>query len=80
MLEDTNGDGKVTFDEAMAYQQSKASSSTSATSTSTDAASATSTDTQSDRKVLQQIMQLVRAYGVSGDSGETSSSRLSISA
>ncbi|MFA9440585.1 EF-hand domain-containing protein [Uliginosibacterium sp. sgz301328] len=73
---DTNGDGKVTFDEAMTYQQTKASSST----TNADASGSANTDAQSDRKVLQQIMQLVRAYGASDESGYTSSARLSVSA
>lgn len=69
---DTDGDGKVTAKEAMAYEKSKDSSS----STSTDGTTA-----QSEASVMHKIMQLVHAYGLQGDSSEAqTSSLLSVSA
>jgi len=61
---DTNSDGKVSFQEAMAYDQSTSTSSTS----STTAASSTSTTTVSstdktDAQIFRQIMDLMRSYG-----------------
>lgn len=64
---DANGDGKVTFQEAMAYKQSQGDT-TSASNSGTDTASAASaagTTTASDNvaaRVLRQMMQLLAAY------------------
>ncbi|MDP8568740.1 EF-hand domain-containing protein [Methylophilus aquaticus] len=66
---DTDGDGKVTRDEAMAYQQSQNGDSTSVSS-------ATSTQSTSS-KALEQIAKLIKSYGLDGD---TSSSSLSTAA
>lgn len=60
---DTDSDGKVSFQEAMAYDQSSASSSTST-------ASASST---SEAQLMLQIMKLVQAYGLFGENDESSS-------
>lgn len=69
---DTDGDGKVTAKEAMAYEKSKDSSS----STSSD-----STTAQSEASVMHKIMQLVHAYGLQANSSESqASSLLSVSA
>ena len=68
---DANGDGKVSAQEAMAYEQSKSSASTSSTSTSDSSSSSTSTDTSA--KVLQQIMQLLQAYNTDNNSNSGSS-------
>ena len=66
---DTNGDGKVSFKEAMAYKEEQSGSSTSS-------ASATTQQVGSDEnQVMQRIMQLVQAYGRSDES--TASSLLS---
>lgn len=68
---DTNQDGKVSFQEAMAYDSSsKTGTSTSSIST---ASTSTTTDTQSDSQVadariFRQIMELMRAYGDSDSS------------
>lgn len=66
---DTDGDGKVTFQEAMAYDQST-SSGTSDSTTSTASASASS-----EAQLMSQIMKLAEAYGLfahrSGSSGVT---------
>lgn len=66
---DTDGDGKVTFQEAMAYDQSTGSgASDSATSTASASAS-------SEAQLMSQIMKLAEAYGLfaqrSGSSGVT---------
>lgn len=64
---DADGDGKVTFSEAMAYQESQQSTSSSAaanTNTVTaasDSSSSTSTST-SQAEILHRIMQLMDAY------------------
>ena len=72
---DTNGDGKVSATEAMAYEQSTQSS-TSGNSTSTGSASSSS---QTDAMLAQRLMELIRAYG--GDSTTSAaSSVLSVSA
>lgn len=60
---DTDSDGKVSFQEAMAYD--KASESTSGTDTST--ATATTTANNSDAEVMMKIMQLMHAYGTGQD-------------
>ena len=72
---DTNGDGKVSATEAMAYEQSTQSS-TSGNSTSTGSASSSS---QTDAMLAQRLMELMRAY--SGDSTTSAASGvLSVSA
>jgi Ca2+-binding EF-hand superfamily protein len=75
---DTDGDGKVSFTEAMAYQNSNSttSSSTASTASSTTSTSATSS---TDSQVMLQIMRLMQAYGHGGDSSLTGS-QLSVSA
>lgn len=68
---DSDGDGKVTRKEAMAYDQSvngtsSASSSTgtvASTSSSSSSSSGTSTSSNSDTAVLSQILKLMQAYG-----------------
>ena len=72
---DADGDGKVTFAEAQAYNS--ASESTSETASSTSASSA-----NSDAQVMFKIMQLVHAYGSFNDNSSESalSSLLSVSA
>ena len=69
---DNNGDGKVTREEAMAYEQS-ASTSTSATTTASTASTASSAS--SDAEIMKRIMDLVHAYGRSGSNTTTSFSQ-----
>lgn len=72
---DTNGDGKVSATEAMAYEQSTQSS-TSGSSTQTGS---TSSSSQTDAMLAHRLMELMRAYG--GDSATSAaSSVLSVSA
>lgn len=66
---DTNQDGKVSSQEAMAYQQSNNAQATATSST-------TSTDSTSEAAIMRRIMDLVQAYG----SGSNTASGLSVSA
>lgn len=79
---DADGDGKVTFQEAMTYQQSVSDSSSTTTGVQSDLS--TGTDTL-QAEVLRRMMQLMAAYGGYGANsiiGDTSSlvSSLSVSA
>ena len=69
---DTNGDGKVSNAEAMAYDQSSTSST----------ASATDSTTSSDLAIMKRIMELMNAYALnsSTDSNNSAASALSVSA
>ena len=69
---DTNADGKVSNSEAMAYDQSSASST----------ASATDSTTSSDLAIMKRIMELMNAYALtsSTDSNSSVASTLSVSA
>jgi len=78
---DTDGDGKVSLNEAMAYDQSQKNSSTSSSSTSSDTATASTTsqtDVGVNMKLMHQIMELVRMY--SSTDGSSSTSNVSESA
>jgi Ca2+-binding EF-hand superfamily protein len=75
---DTNGDGKVSMQEAMAYDQSTKSS-TSTASTDTSTGSATSTSSQNDAALMHKLMELARAYGAGSEGTGSSSGSLAIS-
>jgi Ca2+-binding EF-hand superfamily protein len=75
---DTNGDGKVSMQEAMAYDQSTKSS-TSTASTETSTGSATSTSSQNDAALMHKLMELARAYGAGSEGTGSSSGSLAIS-
>jgi Ca2+-binding EF-hand superfamily protein len=62
---DADGDGRVTFKEAMALEQ--ASSSSSSTSSSTSASTSTT-----EAQLMQQIMKLAQAYGLFAQRDEAS--------
>jgi Ca2+-binding EF-hand superfamily protein len=68
---DTNGDGKVSFMEAMVYELKTSSSDSSSSSTSTDAISSAS-GSDLNAKVMSQIMKLMQAYGVGNDQNNNS--------
>lgn len=65
---DSDGDGKVSFKEAMAYDQSTASSSA-ATATTNTATSASDADVGA--RVMLQIMRLMQAYSGGNDPAST---------
>lgn len=74
---DTNSDGKVSFQEAMTFDQSSQSSATanSTTSGTTANTSATAASAQaSDGQVMLQIMRLMDAYGVGAENHAASNS------
>lgn len=80
---DTDGDGKVSFKEAMAFDQSSSASSSSTSSSSSTASTSDTSSTSSsssdlDAKVMLQIMRLMHAYSMGTDSSASSS--LSVSA
>lgn len=72
---DSDGDGKVTFAEAQAYNSSASSSSDSTANTA-------ATTANSEAQVMFKIMQLMHAYGSFSDNSSNSaaSSLLSVSA
>ncbi len=63
---DTDGDGKVSFQEAMAYDQSTSSASTTASPSQNSTADGT------NDRIFRQIMALVRAYGAPDSTGDVS--------
>lgn len=72
---DTNGDGKVSNQEAMAYEQANGTSSTNsvaATGSSSDSGSTSTSTSNEDFAVMLRIMQLAESYGSSGSSNQTS--------
>ncbi len=71
---DSDGDGKVTFAEAMAYQQSQGSGD----SADTTSATAGSQEADLSAHILHQIMQLMATYGRTGE--ESASTLVSTSA
>lgn len=73
---DTDSDGKVSFMEAMAYEQKTKASAAASTSSDTDSSSSSSSSSSNSQAVLKRIMELMQAYG-SNDENKTS---LSISA
>jgi len=75
---DTDGDGKVSFSEAQAYNSKSSSSGDNAS----DSASSSTTTASNDTQVMFKIMQLMHAYGSFNDNSSNSalSSLLSVSA
>lgn len=74
---DANGDGKVTHDEAMAYQEQNQATG----ATTTASASSTSNASALDENVVKQIMQLVQTYsGQSSSKAQSSLGTVSIAA
>lgn len=79
---DTDGDGKVSFKEAMAYDQTSQGSTTSSSTSSTalsSSSTATATDS-SDLAVMKRIMELMHAYVGNESSRDSLLGALSVSA
>lgn len=75
---DSDGDGKVSFTEAMAYDES---TKTATTTDASSASSSTSSASNSDNQVMFKIMQLMHAYGSGQDQAQSGlASLLSVSA
>jgi len=79
---DTNEDGKVSLQEAVAYDKStQSTASTSASSDTTASATASTSTEKSDAQVFRQLMDLLRTYGTEdGSKKSVAASLLSISA
>lgn len=83
---DTNEDGKVSFQEAIAYDEANPTSSSSSTTdstSSTDSATSTTSVASSDKtdaQVFRQLMELLRTYGDADDSTKNLLSTLVTSA
>lgn len=77
---DTDSNGKVSFEESMAYRHDASGTAQEASSTSSQSTTASSASSakNSDAKVMMQIMKLMDAY--LSDNGSASSSMLSVSA
>ena len=81
---DTDGDGKVTMKEAMAYDQANSSSTTgsssavAASSSSSDSNSTSSSTGQNDFAVMLKLMQLAQSYGALSTDSSTKSTLLSV--
>ncbi|BCB26664.1 hypothetical protein SKTS_15500 [Sulfurimicrobium lacus] len=71
---DTDGDGKVSMQEAMAFDQASKSSSSSSVSADSGSATSSSSSTNSEANVMMKIMQLMHAYGGLGTASSESSS------
>ena len=71
---DTDQDGKVSFKEAMAYDQKESSSTSSVTTDSTS--SGTAKAETSELKLMQQILQLMQAYGSQDNAQQNTLSKL----
>ncbi|EXI88494.1 MAG: EF hand [Candidatus Accumulibacter regalis] len=65
---DTNGDGKISFQEAQAYQEANAAVRSSASASSAASSAGNNADTRSDALLASQIARLMDAYG-SGNGG-----------
>ena len=72
---DTDGDGKVSFREAMAYQQSSSGGNASSTATTSTGSGAAASNEDIDARLMLQIMRLMQAYGAGNEDGATSSLR-----
>ncbi|MEC5385504.1 EF-hand domain-containing protein [Uliginosibacterium sp. H3] len=71
---DTDGDGKVSFKEAMAYEQSSETSASASASSNSSTSSTNSSATQeSQARMMQQLMQLIHAYGDASKSNPSAS-------
>jgi Ca2+-binding EF-hand superfamily protein len=73
---DTDGDGRVNLQEAMAFDQGSVGSAV--TSEDSDSTSANVSDTSLDEKVALQIIRLLHAYGFGSGTEDESSSVLSV--
>jgi len=74
---DANGDGKVTHDEAMAYQEQNQATGATTTASTSSSSSASALD----ENVVKQIMQLVQTYsGQSSSKAQSTLSTVSIAA
>ena len=83
---DSDGDGKVSFAESIAFEKASQSSSSSDSSSSASSSSDSSTNSSTsvasrdDARVMMQLMQLMRSYGLGSDDSRQQSSLLGLTA
>ncbi|MBK8318572.1 MAG: EF-hand domain-containing protein [Betaproteobacteria bacterium] len=78
---DSDGDGKVSFTEAMAYDEPTKTATTDSSSTSGSTSSTTTAASNNDDQIMFKIMQLMHAYGSGQDQKQSGlASLLSVSA
>ena len=78
---DSDGDGKVSFKEAMAYDESTKTATTDSSSTSGSTSSTTTAASNNDDQIMFKIMQLMHAYSSGQDQEQSGlASQLSVSA
>lgn len=78
---DSDGDGKVSFTEAMAYDESTKTATTDSSSTSGTTSSTSTAASNNDDQIMFKIMQLMHAYGSGQDQEQSGlASLLSVSA
>ena len=78
---DSDGDGKVSFKEAMAYDESTKTATTDSSSTSGSTSNTTTAASNNDDQIMFKIMQLMHAYGSGQDQEQSGlASQLSVSA
>lgn len=79
---DANQDGKVSFQEARAYDQSTSTSASSSTAsdgtsaTSSTSAATTTASAKTEAQIFRQIMELMRSYGHDGQASQSALSSL----
>ncbi|WP_291994855.1 EF-hand domain-containing protein [Candidatus Accumulibacter sp. ACC003] len=76
---DTDGDGKVSFQEAQAYQEKIAAVTSSGSASSAASSTANNADSGSDARLISQIARLIDAYGI-GDGSRGGASAMLASA
>lgn len=69
---DADGDGRVTFQEAMAYDQSSATTAASSESATTTTTTTSGSTGLTEAELMLQVMKLVEAYGLLGMKQESS--------
>ena len=77
---DSDGDGKVSMKEAMAYDQTRQGGTASSSTNSTSSSASTASSSDLSDELLRQIMQLMQAYRPDDGNGNTKTSSLSVSA
>lgn len=71
---DTDGDGKVSLEEAMALEQDSSSSANTASTTNTDSTGSASSDDDTQLKVVMQTLKLMQTYMLDSNQQQTASS------
>lgn len=68
---DSNQDGKVSFQEARAYDQSTSAATSSSAASDTSATSTATASEKTEAQIFRQIMELMRSYGGTGQDSQS---------